>query len=407
MTSLFKRTGLATVSMVVLSQVAFAQPASVETRPPNASDQTPAFEGQTRAPQPETLVDPKADVIAEGLPHLWSLEFLPDGRMLVTAKRGTMHVVSPDGAVVEVAGELPEVDASGQGGLLDVALANDFETSGKIYFSFAEKREGGNGTSVAAGTLTFDDAGAPTLSDVSVIFRQMPTYNGRLHYGSRIVPNDDGTLYVTVGERSDAEVRGQAQELESGLGKVFRINADGSAVEGNPFIGEGNALPEIWSSGHRNVQGATLDGEGRLWTIEHGARGGDELNRPEAGKNYGWPDVAYGIEYNGNPIGEGVTSSAETQQPIYYWDPVIAPSGMDYYDGSEFPEWEGAFIIAGLMAQGVVVVHTDGDRVTTEQRVPLNARVRDVKTGPDGAVYAVTENPGEGSSTIVRLSRGE
>lgn len=401
-----KRIGaVSAVSLLALAP-AWAQSASVETRPPNATNQTPAFEGQTRAPQPAQLVEHKAEVIAEGLPHLWSMEFLPDGRMLVTAKRGTMHVVSPDGTAVDVAGDLPEVDASGQGGLLDVALANDFETTGKIYFSFSEKREGGNGTSVAAGTLTFDDAGAPTLSDVSIIFRQMPTYNGRLHYGSRIVPNADGTLFVTVGERSDAQVRGQAQELASGLGKVFRINADGSAAEGNPFAGEPDALPEIWSSGHRNVQGAVLDGAGRLWTIEHGARGGDELNRPEAGKNYGWPDVAYGIEYNGSPIGQGVTASAETQQPIYYWDPVIAPSGMDFYDGSEFPEWDGAFIIAGLMAQGVVVVHTDGDRVTTEERVPLNARVRDVKAGPDGAVYAVTENPQQGSSAIVRLSRG-
>lgn len=391
------------LSAVLLTGTAMAQGKPVETAPPNAPNQTPAFEGQTRAPQPETLTSVETEVIAEGLPHLWAMEFLPDGRMLVTAKEGALHIVTPEGEVSDAIAGLPEVDSAGQGGLLDVALANDFETSGRIYVSFSEPREGGNGTSVSAATLVLDEAGGATLEDVEVIFRQEPTYDGRLHYGSRIVPADDGNLFVTVGERSDEPIRDQAQELQSGLGKVFRITPDGEPAEGNPFTAD-QALPEIWSLGHRNVQSATLDGEGRLWTVEHGARGGDELNRPEAGVNYGWPDVTYGIAYDGSTIGEGITQDAETEQPVYYWDPVIAPSGMAYYEGTEIPEWEGAFLVGGLIAQGIVVLHMDGDTVATEERVDIGARVRDVKVGPDGAVYAVTEDRRSGASTIVRVS---
>jgi glucose/arabinose dehydrogenase len=378
----------------------------VETAPPNAPEQVPAFEGQTRAPQPEQTVATEQDVVAEGLPHLWAMEFLPDGRMLVTAKAGALHIITPEGEVSEPITGLPAVDAVGQGGLLDVALANDFESSGRIYVSFAEPREGGNGTSVAAATLVLDDAGGATLEDVEVIFRQEPTYDGDKHFGSRIVPTEDGNLYVTVGERSDDPIRDEAQDLQSGLGKIFRITAEGEPAEGNPFTPD-QAQPEIWSLGHRNVQSATLDGEGRLWSVEHGARGGDELNRPEAGLNYGWPEVAYGVAYNGAPIEGGITQSAETEQPAYYWDPVIAPSGMAFYEGAEFPEWDGAFLVGGLVAQAVVVLHMEGDRVAQEERVDVGARVRDVRVGPDGAVYVVTERRGGGGSTIVRITKAE
>jgi aldose sugar dehydrogenase len=377
-----------------------------ETAPPNAPDQTPAFEGQTRAPQPAEPAAVTEEVVADGLPQLWSMEFLPDGRMLVTAKAGAMHIVGEDGtAGPEITG-VPEVDADGQGGLLDVALAPDYESSGLIYFSFSEPREGGNGTSVASAKLVPDDAGGGALEDVTVIFQQMPTYDGDKHFGSRLTFGPEGELYVTVGERSDVEPRVQAQDISSGLGKVFRIDAAGAALPDNPFVDQDGALPEIWSLGHRNMQAAALDGEGRLWTVEHGPRGGDELNRPEAGKNYGWPEVTYGIDYSGEPIGEGITQKAETEQPVYYWDPVIAPSGMAFYDGDEFPTWKNAFLIGGLVAEGVVVVHLEGDRVAFEERVPLEARVRDVKVGPDGAVYAVTENPDAGTSQIIRLSSG-
>ncbi len=393
-----------TMLSALLVTPAFAQAGPVETAAPNAPDQTPAFEGQSRASQPEVLADVSTEVVAEGLPHLWAMEFLPDGRMLVTAKSGVLHIVTPEGEASEPISGLPEVDLVGQGGLLDVALAPDFESTGRIYVSYAEPREGGNGTAVAAATLVLDENGGGSLEDVEVIFRQEPTYDGELHFGSRIVPTEDGNLYITVGERSDEPIRDQAQELASGLGKVFRIDPEGEALPDNPFIDNDDALAEIWSLGHRNVQSATLDGEGRLWTVEHGAKGGDELNRPQPGLNYGWPDVAYGVNYDGSTIGEGITANAETEQPLYYWDPVIAPSGMAYYDADLIPEWQGAFIVGGLVSQGLVVLHMDGDRVAFEERVPLEARVRDVRVGPDGAVYAVTEDPRAGSSTIVRVA---
>ncbi len=376
-----------------------------ETKPANAPDQQPAFAGQTRAPQPAETVEVETEVVADGLPHLWAMEFLPDGRMLVTAKEGAMHIVSTDGKAGPALEGVPEVLSDGQGGLLDVALAPDFETSGMVFFSFSEEREDGNGTSVASGKLVTDDQGGGALEDVQVIFRQMPSYDGNKHFGSRLVFGPGGELYVTVGERSDPEPRVQAQDLTSGLGKVFRIDTSGKALPDNPFVGLENAQPEIWSLGHRNLQSATLDGEGRLWTVEHGPKGGDELNRPQAGKNYGWPEVTYGVEYSGDAVGEGITQQAETEQPVYYWDPVIAPSGMAYYDADAIPEWKGAFLVGGLVSQGVVVLHMDGDRVEYEERVPLDARIRDVRVGPDGAVYAVTETRGGGGSTIVRITK--
>ncbi|WP_375600052.1 PQQ-dependent sugar dehydrogenase [Devosia sp. Naph2] len=394
------------LSAGLMAGPAFAQAEPVQTGPANAPDQVPAFEGQRRASQPESPVEVTQEVIAEGLPHLWAMEFLPDGRMLVTAKSGVLHIITPEGEVSEAIAGLPEVDAVGQGGLLDVALAPDFAETGRIYVSYSEPRESGNGTSVASARLVLADGGGASLEDVEVIFRQEPTYDGRLHFGSRIVPTEDGNLYVTVGERSDDPIRDQAQELQSGLGKIFRITPDGEPVDGNPFI-EGNdgALPEIWSLGHRNVQSATLDDDGRLWIVEHGARGGDELNQPEAGLNYGWPEVAYGVTYGGAPIEGGITQSAETEQPVYYWDPVIAPSGMANYQGNEFPEWDDTFLVGGLVAQAVVVLHMEGDRVAQERHIDIGARVRDVRVGPDGAVYALTESRNTGQSSIVKLTK--
>jgi glucose/arabinose dehydrogenase len=402
--SLFLRAG-ALLLAGVLSLPAQAQNGPAETRPANASDQQPQSPDQTRAPQPATMPQIEQKVIATDLPQLWSLEFLPDGRMLVTVKEGAMRIIDREGnSGPDIAG-IPEVYVSGQGGLLDVALAPDFATSSRIFFSYSEPREGGNGTSVASARLALNDNGGGKLEDVKVIFRQTPTYDGRSHFGSRLVFGSQGELFVTVGERSNAAVRVQAQDISSGLGKVFRIDQSGAPLSDNPFVNKEGALPEIWSLGHRNMQSAALDGQGRLWTVEHGPRGGDELNRPEAGMNYGWPEVTYGIDYSGAPIGKGITASAETQQPVYYWDPVIAPSGMAYYDGAEFPAWRGAFLIGGLVAQAVVVVHLKNDSVVFEERVPLGARVRDVKVGADGAVYAVTESR-SGPSQILRLTNG-
>lgn len=375
------------------------------TSPPNAPDQEPAFENQTRAPLPDQETAVATETIAEGLPNLWSMEFLPDGGMLVTAKAGDMMIVSPEGEAGAPIEGVPEVMSQGQGGLLDVALAPDFEESGMIYFSFSEPREGGgNGTSVARARLETDGSGSGSLQDLEVIFRQTPAYDGTMHFGSRLVFGPDRNLFVTVGERSDTPIRDQAQDLTSGLGKVFRINPDGSAPQDNPFAQHAAIQPEIWSYGHRNLQAATMDSEGQLWTVEHGPMGGDELNQPEAGLNYGWPVITYGLDYGGTPIGRGLTRMEGMQQPVYYWDPVIAPSGMTFYEGEEFPTWEGALLIGGLVSQGLVILQMEDGRVISEERIPLEARVQDVKVGTDGAVYAVTEPESGDSSAIVRLT---
>jgi glucose/arabinose dehydrogenase len=375
--------------------------APVETGRPNAPDQKPAFAGQTRAP----AVAPtpvKVTTEVEGLDRPWALEFLPDGRMLVTEKPGTLRIVAKGADGIEVGG-VPKVDARGQGGLLDVALSPAFADDRMIYFSFSEPRDDGNGTSLARARLV-EENGNARLEDVQVLFRQMPSWQSTMHFGSRIVFTPDGKLFLTMGERSLPEPRVQAQDLASDLGKVVRLNPDGSVPDDNPFVGRDDARPEIWSYGHRNVQSATLDGDGRLWTVEHGPKGGDELNRPEAGKNYGWPVITYGIDYSGKPIGQGITAKEGMEQPVYYWDPVIAPSGMAFYDGQMFPEWRGSMLIGGLVGHGIVRVVLEGDRVAGEERIDLDARIRDVKVGPDGAVYAVTD--GE-SGRILRITPGD
>ncbi|GLS86140.1 glucose dehydrogenase [Cypionkella aquatica] len=376
----------------------------VETRAPNGVGQTPQRADQTRAPQPDTLTTVDTQVIAADLPPLWAMEFLPDGRMLTTVKAGALRIVAADGSLGPEITGLPEVDGRGQGGLLDVALSPQFETDGQVFFSYAEPRDDGNGTAVASGKLVLDEAGGGRLEDVRVIFRQTPSHSGNAHFGSRLVFGAQGELFVTVGERSDAATRQQAQDPASGFGKVFRIDASGAALGDNPFVALDGALPQVWSLGHRNMQAAALDDKGRLWTVEHGPRGGDELNRPEAGLNYGWPEVTYGIDYSGANIGDGITATAATEQPVYYWDPVIAPSGMTFYQGDEFPEWNGAFLVGGLVSQGVVVLHMKDDRVAYEQQISLGERVRDVKLGQDGAVYVVTDGR-SGASQILRLTK--
>ncbi|WP_413228825.1 PQQ-dependent sugar dehydrogenase [Agrobacterium rubi] len=382
-----------------------AQSASpAETGQANAPDQKPAVEGQTRAPQPNTMPSLTKTVVAEGLPHLWSMEILPDGRMLVAAKEGAMHIVS-DGKASPALEGVPKVASAGQGGLLDIALAPDFDTSKMIFFSFSEPRDGGNGTSVASAKLV-ESGGKAMLEDTKVVFRQTPTYDGDKHFGSRLVFGPNKELYVTVGERSDKEPRVQAQDVSSGLGKIFRIDTAGKAFDGNPFIGKDNALPEIWSYGHRNMQSATLDGQGRLWTVEHGPKGGDELNLPKAGLNYGWPVITYGIEYSGGAVGDGMTSKDGMEQPVYYWDPVIGPSGMAYYDSDAIPEWKDSIIIGGLVTKGIVVLKIENDKVVSEGRLPLEERIRDVKVGSDGSIYAVTEQRGGGDSQILKLTPG-
>jgi glucose/arabinose dehydrogenase len=290
---------------------------------------------------------------------------------------------------------VPEVDARGQGGLLDVALGPGFATDRTVYWSFTEPRQGGNGTSVARGVLSPDRA---RLEQVRVILRTRPTYANNMHYGSRLAFDGEGNLYVTMGERSDRDTRPQAQQLESHLGKTLRIRADGSPAPGNPFAGRAGALPEIWSLGHRNIQAAAFDPQGRFWTIEHGPRGGDELNRVEPGKNYGWPLATYGIEYRGGTIssalGEAATQRPGIEQPVYYWDPVIAPSGAQFYTGDLFPAWRGSLFVGGLASQRLVRLVVEDGRVTGEEHLLTDrgARIRDVRQGPDGALYVVTDD---------------
>lgn len=362
----------------------------LETREPNAPDQRPAFAGQTRACAIKSNVAFEVVVLAKGLERPWAVEPLPGGELLVTEKPGRLRIVSAAGKLGQPIAGVPPVDARGQGGLLDVALSPAFESDRTIYLSYAEPRQGGNGTSVARGVLSAD---RQSLEQVRVIFRAMPTYNGTLHYGSRLAFGPDGMLYVTLGERSDAAMRKHAQQPDSHLGKILRIRPDGSAPADNPFVGQANALPEIWTLGHRNVQAAAFDPQGRFWVVEHGTRGGDELNLIVKGRNYGWPLVAYGEEYSGRPIANAVTARAGYEQPVYYWDPVIAPSGAQFYTGDAFPGWRGSLFAGGLRAGGLVRLTLENGRVTGEELLLADRRqrVRDVRQGPDGALYVVTD----------------
>ena len=381
--------------------------APLETRPPNAAEQKPAFPGQTRACGVKSDTNFEVTVLAKGLNRPWAVEPLPDGDFLITEKAGQMRIVTAKGEVGEPLGGLlpvgqggvsdasgqgglPPITARGQGGLLDVALSPNFKKDRTIFWSFSEQRTDGSGTTVARGVLSAD---RKKLEQVRVIFRALPTYNNGLHFGSRLAFGTDGKLYITLGDRFDKAVtRPQAQQLNSHIGKIIRINPDGSVPDDNPFVKQQGALPEIWTLGHRNLQSATFDDQGRLWTVEHGARGGDELNLIEKGKNYGWAVITYGEEYSGEPI-SSITSKEGYEQPVYYWDPVIAPSGMQFYTGSAFPAWRGNIFIGGLVSQRLVRLVIKNNRVVGEEHLLTDRkqRVRDVRQGPDGALYIVTD----------------
>jgi len=325
------------------------------------------------------------------------MDFLPDGRMLVTEKQpGRLRVVQADGTMSEPVEGLPAVDARNQGGLLDVSLDPAFAKNQLIYWSYAEPRDSGeNNTAVARGR--FVDGTPPKVENVQVIFHQVPSLKSALHFGGRLVWRRDGTLFITLGDRSITEGRMQAQRLDGLLGKIVRLNPDGTIPKDNPFVGKEGARPEIWSLGHRNIQAATLHPEtGELWEVEHGTRGGDEINIARAGKDYGWPTIAYGIEYKGGPITGGITAKEGMEQPLYYWDPVIAPSGMVFYTGKLFPEWRGNLFIGGMASMNLVRVTIKGERVVDEERLlrdlqPAPHRIRDVNQGPDGALYLLTD----------------
>jgi glucose/arabinose dehydrogenase len=350
--------------------------------PPALAQEAP----RSPTPKPVKLAAKVTDV-AVGLEHPWGVELLPDGRFLVTERPGRLRVVNRDGRLSAPLTGVPEVYARGQGGLLDVALSPGFAQDRLIYLSFAERGSGGAGTAVARGRL-----GERGLEDTQVIWRQQPKVDGSYnHWGSRLVFRPDGTLFVTLGDRFVHSER--AQDLSTTIGKIVRINPDGSVPRDNPFVGRSGALPEIWSYGHRNVQAAVLDARGELWTVEHGARGGDELNNPQPGKNYGWPVITYGVDYSGARIGIG-TSHPGMEQPVYYWDPVIAPSGATFYSGTAFPDWRGDLLVGSLRPGALVRLRIANGRVTVEERYldELGERIRDVREGPDGAIYLLTDS---------------
>jgi aldose sugar dehydrogenase len=367
----------------------------VETAPPNVPEFKPAFTGQTRAPAIRTTTAIKVTEIAEDLEEPWAIAFLPDGRMLVTEKHeGKLRVVGPDGKKSPAVAGVPRVDGRDQGGLLDVELGPDYAASKLIYLSYYEPRDGGNGLAVAR--ARFSDGVAPKLEGLKVIFRMLPTLDSSKHAGGRLVFAPDGMLFVTLGERSIVEGRVQARDLKSHFGKIVRINPDGSVPKDNPFVGKKDARPEIWTLGHRNVLAADLDQQKRLWVVEMGPRGGDELNLVERGKDYGWPTIGYGEEYSGERIHQA-TQAPGLEQPVYYWDPVISPGALAIYSGNLFPEWKGNFLIAGLSSKALIRLALKDDRVVGEERLLADRgdRIRDVVQGPDGAVYLLTDDDGE------------
>jgi glucose/arabinose dehydrogenase len=369
----------------------------LEVLPRWAAHQQPAFAAQTRAPEQQSRVAFDVITVARALQNPWGLAFLPGGQILVTERPGRLRIVAADGSLSRAVAGLPAVDARGQGGLLDVALDPAFASNGTIYWSFAEPRGGGmNDTAVARGQLI--GGAEPRLDRVQVIYHQAPPMKSTGHFGSRLVFGRDGTLFVTQGERAITEGRMQAQRLDGLLGKIVRLNPDGSIPKDNPFASTAGARPEIWSIGHRNIQAAALNpATGELWEVEHGTRGGDEINIARRGKDYGWPTIAYGIEYDGRPITGHITAKEGMEQPRYYWDPVIGPSGMTFYTGDLFPAWKGNLFIGGHATEDLVRLVLDGETVIGEERLltdlkPNRERIRDVRQGPDGALYLLTDS---------------
>lgn len=362
----------------------------VETAPPNVPENKPAFPGQTRAVALHTRTPIKVSEVATDFDEPWALALLPGGRFLVTEKHeGRLQRVGADGKKTLVGGT-PRVDGRDQGGLLDVALGPDFETSQLVYLSYYEPRKDGNGLAVARAKLV--EGEKPKLEAMQVVFRMQPTLDSTKHAGGRLVFAPDGNLFVTLGERSNMKGRVQARDLASHFGKIVRIAPDGTVPKGNPFVDQAGARPEIWTLGHRNILGADLDSQNRLWVAEMGPRGGDELNLISRGKDYGWPTIGYGEEYSGEPIHEA-TQAPGLEQPVYYWDPVISPGALEIYSGDLFPEWKGNFFIAGLSGQALIRLAISNDRVVGEERLlaARGERLREVTEGPDGALYLLTD----------------
>lgn len=362
----------------------------VETRKPN-SDYKPAFPGQTRIGGVKTNTPYSVSILTNSLKRPWGIAILPDGRLLITEKGGVMRIVTTSGEVSEPITGLPEVNASGQGGLLDVAVDPQFNQNRMIFWTFSERTPEGNLTALAKGNLSADEK---LVQNAKVIYRATPAYNGNLHYGGRLLIDPSGNLIISTGERSDLATRPQAQQLNSALGKIIRVTKEGQPAPGNPFIGKEGVRPELYSYGHRNVQGLAFHPQtGDLWESEMGPRGGDEVNRIQPGHNYGWPVIGYGLEYSGQKVGEGITQKDGMEQPVYYWDPVLSPSGITFYTGDQIPEWKNNLFVAGLNSNHIARLVIQNNKVTGEERLLANEgqRFRDVAEGKDGALYAITD----------------
>ncbi|WP_288427848.1 PQQ-dependent sugar dehydrogenase [uncultured Spirosoma sp.] len=364
---------------------------SVETKEPNSPAYKPAFAGQTRVAGVKTAMAYEGKVLTESLKNPWGITSLPDGRLLITEREGTMRIATADGKVSAPITGVPKVNAGGQGGLLGVRVDPDFATNRMVYWVFSEARPDGNLTAVAKGKLSTDEK---TIQNPAVIYRATPAYNGTLHYGGRIVFDKSGNVVISTGERSDLVTRPQAQSLNSGLGKVIRITKDGQPAPGNPFLGQQGVRPELYSYGHRNVQGLAFNPTtGDLWEDEFGPRGGDEVNRVLPGKNYGWPTITYGIEYAGPKVGEGIQQKDGLEQPVYYWDPSVSPSGMTFYTSDVMPEWKNNLFVGALSGMHIARLVIENNKVVGEERLLADQyqRFRDLTQGNDGAIYAITD----------------
>jgi aldose sugar dehydrogenase len=387
---LFASCGKKTEKTEVPADSTAAALAPVETKKGN-SDYKPAFAGQTRIGAVKSTTAYDVTILDSTLSRPWGIAALPDGRFLLTEKDGTMRLASATGALGAPIKGVPKVDNKDQGGLLGICLDPAFDQNKMVYWAFSEPLKDGNLTAVAKGKLSADEK---SLEGVTVIYRAYPVYKGSLHYGGRVRFAKDGSLFVTTGERSDLETRPQAQDINSGLGKVIRITTDGKPFAGNPFEGKPNARPELYSYGHRNVQGIAFHPvTGDVWETEFGPRGGDELNRIEPGKNYGWPVITYGIEYSGKNIGDSIQQKEGMEQPVYYWDPVISPSGITFYSSDVIPEWTNNLFISSLSGMHICRVVIENNKVVGEERLleSEQQRFRDITQGVDGALYAITD----------------
>jgi aldose sugar dehydrogenase len=365
----------------------------IDTREPVKKDDHPAFPGQTRAPYEPTTA-PVLTVLTDKLNNPWSFAFLPDGKVLITEKPGAMRTFNPkDNSLSEPLAGVPKVHYQGQVGLLDLALDPQFARNRRIFFSYMEDQGDDDRIVLATAKLAADDS---AITGATVVFGAT-AINARMHganRGGRIAIGRDGNIFMTVGDGAGTPPWDMAQKLDNTIGKMIHVTPDGKPAPGNPFLGQAGKAPEIWSYGHRSEEGLTINPTtGELWETEHGPQGGDKLLQPEKGKNYGWPVYNHGLDYDNNPINAGVTEAPGTEQPLYYWDPVIAPSGLAFYTGNMFPEWKNSILVGALGGQMLDRLHLDGKKVIGEEPLLMDhrTRIRDVRMGPDGAVYLLSD----------------